>query len=148
MPRSARRLLASLLSFGFCLLLCAPASLAISPAALGGSLPDALVIDDADVFSRASRGELEVKLRSFDDQRVDARLITVRRLDYGINLNSFGQELLEMWSSPSGNPLLLMLIETSNKRSAVVANQELEAQLPSSLLKLSLIHISEPTRPY
>ena len=53
-----------------------------SPAALGESLPDAL-IDDADVFSRASRGELETKLRSFEDQRVDARLITLRRLDYG-----------------------------------------------------------------
>ena len=135
MSRSVRRLLASLLSFGICLLLWAPASLAISPAALGGSLPDALVIDDADVLSRASRGELEAKLRSFEDQRVDARLITVRRLDYGISLNSFGEDLLETWSSPSGNPLLLMLIETSNKRSAVVANQELEAQLPSSLLK-------------
>ena len=34
------------------------------------------MIDDADVFSRASRGELEAKLRSFEDQRVDARLIT------------------------------------------------------------------------
>ena len=75
MSLSARRLLASLLSFGVCLLLWAPASLAISPAALGENLPDALVIDDADVFSRASRGELETKLRSFEDQRVDARLI-------------------------------------------------------------------------
>ena len=93
------------------------------------------MIDDADVFSRASRGELEAKLRSFEDQRVDARLITLRRLDYGITLNSFGEELLETWSSPSGNPLLLMLIEASNKRSAVVANQELEAQLPPSLLR-------------
>ncbi|MDC3011084.1 TPM domain-containing protein [Synechococcus sp. AH-736-G21] len=134
MSRSARRLLACLLSFGACLLLWAPASLAIAPAALGGSLPDAQVIDEADVLSRASRGELETKLRSFDDQRVDARLITLRRLDYGISLTSFGEELLETWSSPSGNPLMLMLIETQNKRSAVVADQTLEEQLPSSLL--------------
>ena len=130
----ARRLLASLLSFGICLLLWAPPSIATSPAALGGSLPESLVIDDADVLSRASRGELESKLRSFDDQRVDARLITIRRLDYGITLNSFGEELLDIWSSPTGNPLLLMLIETQNKRSAVVADSDLKAQLPSSLL--------------
>ena len=91
------------------------------------------MIDEADVLSRASRGELESKLRSFEDQRVDARLITLRRLDYGISLNSFGEEL-ETWSSPSGNPLLLMLIETQNKRSAVVADQKLEEQLPASLL--------------
>ena len=134
MSLSARRLLASLLSFGICLFLWAPASFAIAPAALGDSLPETLVIDEADVLSRASRGELEAKLRSFDDQRVDARLITLRRLDYGITLTSFGEELLENWSSPTGNPLLLMLIETQNKRSAVVADQELEAQLPSSLL--------------
>ena len=134
MSLSARRLLASLLSFGICLFLWAPASLAIAPAAFGDSLPEALVIDEADVLSRASRGELEAKLRSFDDQRVDARLITLRRLDYGITLTSFGEELLENWSSPTGNPLLLMLIETQNKRSAVVADPELEAQLPSSLL--------------
>ena len=134
MSLSARRLLACLLSIGACLLLWAPASLAIAPSALGGSLPDALVIDEADVLSRASRGELETKLRSFDDQRVDARLITLRRLDYGISLTSFGEELLETWSSPSGNPLMLMLIETQNKRSAVVADQTLEEQLPSSLL--------------
>ena len=134
MIRSARRLLASLFSFGVCLLLWAPASLAVAPEALGATLPDTLVIDEADVLSRASRGELESKLRSFEDQRVDARLITLRRLDYGISLNSFGEELLETWSSPSGNPLLLMLIETQNKRSAVVADQKLEEQLPSSLL--------------
>ena len=124
-----------MLSFGVCLLLWAPASLAVAPEALGATLPETLVIDEADVLSRASRGELEAKLRSFEDQRVEARLITLRRLDYGISLNSFGEELLETWSSPTGNPLLLMLIETQNKRSAVVANQELEAQLPSSLLK-------------
>ena len=134
MIRSARRLLASLLSFGVCLLLWAPASLAVAPEALGATLPETLVIDEADVLSRASRGELESKLRSFEDQRVDARLITLRRLDYGISLNSFGEELLETWSSPSGNPLLLMLIETQNKRSAVVADPKLEEQLPSSLL--------------
>ena len=130
----ARRLLASLLSFGVCFLLWAPAGLAIAPSALGETLPETLVIDEADVLSRASRGELESKLRNFDDQRVEARLITLRRLDYGISLTSFGEELLETWSSPTGNPLLLMLIETQNKRPAVVADPELNAQLPSSLL--------------
>ena len=74
MSPSARRLLASLLSFGFCLLLWVPASLAIAPWGFGREASRIhLVIDDADVLSRASRGELEAKLRSFEDQRVDAR---------------------------------------------------------------------------
>lgn len=131
---SHRRLLTSLLGAALCLFLAVPASFAISPSALGSTLPDAVVIDEAEVFSRASRGELEAKLKSFSDDRVDARLITVRRLDYGFSLSAFGDELLETWNSPSGNPLLLMLIETQNKRAALIADDELQTQLPASLL--------------
>lgn len=131
---SHRRLLTSLLGAALCLFLAVPASFAISPSALGSTLPDAVVIDEAEVFSRASRGELEAKLKSFSDDRVDARLITVRRLDYGFSLSAFGEELLETWNSPSGNPLLLMLIETQNKRAALIADDELQTQLPASLL--------------
>ena len=131
---SHRRLLTSLLGAALCLFLAVPASFAISPSALGSTLPDAVVIDEAEVFSRASRGELEAKLKSFSDDRVDARLITVRRLDYGFSLSALGEELLETWNSPSGNPLLLMLIETQNKRAALIADDELQTQLPASLL--------------
>ena len=131
---SHRRLLTSLLGAALCLFLAVPASFAISPSALGSTLPDAVVIDEAEVFSRASRAELEAKLKSFSDDRVDARLITVRRLDYGFSLSAFGEELLETWNSPSGNPLLLMLIETQNKRAALIADDELQTQLPASLL--------------
>ena len=131
---SHRRLLTSLLGAALCLFLAVPACFAISPSALGSTLPDAVVIDEAEVFSRASRAELEAKLKSFSDDRVDARLITVRRLDYGFSLSAFGEELLETWNSPSGNPLLLMLIETQNKRAALIADDELQTQLPASLL--------------
>ena len=131
---SHRRLLTSLLGAALCLFLAVPASFAISPSALGSTLPDAVVIDEAEVFSRASRAELEAKLKSFSDDRVDARLITVRRLDYGFSLSAFGEELLDTWNSPSGNPLLLMLIETQNKRAALIADDELQTQLPASLL--------------
>ena len=131
---SHRRLLTSLLGAALCLFLAVPACFAISPSALGSTLPDAVVIDEAEVFSRASRAELEAKLKSFSDDRVDARLITVRRLDYGFSLSAFGDELLGTWNSPSGNPLLLMLIETQNKRAALIADDELQTQLPASLL--------------
>ena len=70
---SHRRLLTSLLGAALCLFLAVPASFAISPSALGSTLPDAVVIDEAEVFSRASRAELEAKLKSFSDDRVDAR---------------------------------------------------------------------------
>ena len=79
MSRSTRRLLAGLLSFGVCLLLWTPASFAIAPAALGGNLPDALVIDDADVLSAPAEAEWKQSC-GYEDQRVDA-VDPLRRLD-------------------------------------------------------------------
>ena len=131
---TTRRVLAGLLSALLCLLIAVPAGLAIAPSQLGSLQPDDLVLDDADVFSRASRSELEARLRNFSDERVDARLITVRRLDYGYSLDAFGNELIANWSKSSGNPLLLMLIETQNKRAALVTDPSLNDQLPQTLL--------------
>ena len=44
------------------LLVASPAAMAISPAELGSIRPEERVLDDADVFSRASRSELELSL--------------------------------------------------------------------------------------
>ena len=115
--------------------LAVPTALAISPAELGSVRPNERVLDDADVFSRASRSELDSRLDALTDDRVDARVITVRRLDYGYSLDAFGEQLLENWSSTGQEPLLLLLLEVQNKRAAIVAEESLQSQLPSSLLK-------------
>jgi len=110
--------------------------LAMSPTDLPAERPSSHVLDDADVLSRASRSELNARLEEFGSDRVDARLITLRRLDYGLSLDGFGKDLIERWSSEGQgrSPLLLMLIETQNKRAAVLADQSLQPQLPESLL--------------
>ena len=109
---------------------------AISPADFPVDRPDNQVLDDADVLSRASRSELEKRLQEFGSDRVDARLITLRRLDYGITLDGLGQDLISRWTSDAkpANPLLLLLIETQNKRAAVLADETLQPQLPQTLL--------------
>ena len=117
------------------LLVATPAAIAISPAELGSTRPDERVLDDADVFSRASRSELESKLQGLTEDRVDARVITVRRLDYGFSLDSFGEQLIDNWSGSGQEPLLLLLLETQNKRAAIVTEDSLQSQLPPSLLK-------------
>ena len=134
MPLFPRRFVAALLAISLCLFVCVPAGLAISPSELGASPPEELILDDADVFSRASRNELDSKLKGLEDQRVNARLITLRRLDYGYSLKSFGEELMASWSGKSEIPLLLILIETQNKRAALLADSALQSQLPESLL--------------
>ena len=110
MPLFPRRFVAALLAISLCLFVWVPVGLAISPSELGSSPPQELIVDEANVFSRASRNELESKLKGLEDQRVDARLITLRRLDYGYSLKSFGEELMASWSGKSEVPLLLILI--------------------------------------
>ena len=111
-------------------------ALAMSPTDLPAERPASQVLDDADVLSRASRSELNARLEEFGGDRVDARLITLRRLDYGLSLDGFGKDLIERWSSEGQgrSPLLLLLIETQNKRAAVLADQSLQSQLPETLL--------------
>ncbi|QNJ14029.1 integral membrane protein involved in the photoprotection of photosystem II [Synechococcus sp. A18-46.1] len=132
---SLRRLANVVAAIGlFIVLACPPAAQAISPVDLGASRPDERVLDDAEVFSRASRSELNARLQDLAADRVDARVVTLRRLDYGLNLDSFGEELLAQWSSEGSEPLLLLLIETQNKRASIAADPTLQSQLPETLL--------------
>ena len=117
------------------LVVAVPAAMAIAPAELGAGRPTERVIDDADVFSRASRSELESRLEALTEDRVDAHVITVRRLDYGYSLDAFGDQLVENWFSSGQEPLLLLLLETQNKRAAIVTEDSLQTQLPPALLK-------------
>jgi uncharacterized protein len=150
-PLSARlavfapTLLARLLGLTLAMLLplaaiCSPV-LALSARDLPATTPSEHVIDQADVLSRASRAELERRLERLGEQRVDARLVTVTRLDYGLSLDELGGQLLERWQDESEAdgksplPLLLLLIDSQTKTTAVVASTMLEGQLPDALLR-------------
>ncbi|MFM7314153.1 MAG: photosystem II repair protein Psb32 [Cyanobium sp.] len=112
---------------------------ALSLADLPPAPPASHVIDGADVLSRAGRAEIEKQLESLGSDRVDGRLITLNHLDYGLDLSALATQLLERWAPPppshEGQPLLLLLIDTQNKATAIVTSPELERQLPASLLR-------------
>jgi len=136
------RLLAPLL-MALLILVPAGAALAIAVKDLPEAPPSAAVLDSADVLSRATRGEIEKQLEGFRSERVDARLITLPRLDYGLSLDQLAQQLLERWSAapdavtgaPLQDPLLLVLVDTQTKSAAVVAADALQRQLPTELLR-------------
>lgn len=134
------------------LAVCSPV-LALSARDLPPTAPSAHVIDQADVLSRASRAELERRLDNLREQRVDGRLITVTRLDYGLSLDSLGGQLIRQWQEQaeldgtSPLPLLLFLIDSQTKASAVVASATLERQLPTALLRsTALTTMAQPLR--
>jgi uncharacterized protein len=127
------------------LLLLAPGAVqAVSLRDLPSTAPTSLVLDTADVLSRATRLDLEKQLQAFQADHIEARLITVGRLDYGLSLEGLGEELLAAWSpassqdssvSRAGDALLLLLIDSQNKAAAVVASPSLEGQLTPELLR-------------
>ena len=115
----------------------APAALATGPQDFPVAPPAAHVLDTADLLSRAAASDLEKRLEELDQQQVQARLVTLRRLDYGLPLEDLGQQLLERWKAqdPEGSTdQLLLLIESQNNSGAVVASPDLADTLPRSLL--------------
>ena len=112
--------------------------MAVSAQDFPSAPPEESVVDSADVLSRASRNEITARLQELDQFHVDARLVTVRRLDYGLSLPAFGEELLGRWETETrqtDRPLLIFLEESQSKQAAVVASPELLEQLPESLLR-------------
>ncbi len=91
------------------------------------------VSDGADVLSRAAIAELQRRLEVFSDARVDARVITLRRLDYGLSLQELADQLLERWQSED-NADLLVLIETGTNSVSIQASSEVRSLLPEELL--------------
>jgi uncharacterized protein len=103
-------------------------------------LPGNAVLDTADLLSRAASAELDKRLLDLAQDHVDARLVTLRRLDYGLSLDGLGQQLVERWSGADpDSALLLLLIESQNNSAAVVASPDLLDQLPEALLSSTAI---------
>jgi uncharacterized protein len=125
------------------LVLCAPegAAWALAVGDLPPEPPATHVLDTADVLSRAGNAEIERLMDTFSSDRVDARLVTVGRLDYGLSLDQLGQDLVDRWgtsrqgSNASASPLLLLLIDTTTRAASIVAAPGLERQLPTDLLR-------------
>ena len=139
-----------LIAASLCFFLAVPAGFALSPQDLPAQPPDKAVLDSADVLSRAGKNEIETRLNQLESSKVDARVITVRKLDYGLSLTGFGEELVERWSNnvnTSERPLILFLEETQNKQAAIVVSAELSEQLPDALLRSTArTTMSQPMR--
>jgi uncharacterized protein len=139
-----------LIAASLCFFLAVPAGFALSPQDLPAQPPDKAVLDSADVLSRAGKNEIETRLNQLESSKVDARVITLRKLDYGLSLTGFGEELVERWTNndnASDRPLILFLEETQNKQAAVVISAELSDQLPDALLSSTArTTMSQPMR--
>ena len=101
------------------------------------AVPQQHLIDPAELFSRATAVELERRLKELQADHIEARLVTVQRLDYGLDLEALGQQLLDRWATASSDDSaqLILLIDSQTNMAAVVASDTLLDQLPESLLR-------------
>lgn len=131
-----------------CLLLVAAPAWALSAAGLPAELPQELVLDRSQVLSRAASGEVSRSLQELDQLGIEARLITLPRLDYGLGLEQLGKQLLDAWQGESPDrPLLLLLIDTQTNGAAVVAGTDLSDQLgPDVLRSTARVTLGQPLR--
>lgn len=134
-PAPIRRWLQACLLAVVLLLPIAPAT-AISATAFSDTIPQERVLDQAGVLSRAASADVTRELESLSAERVDAHLITLKQLDYGLTLNQLGEDLLQRWQPGSeGTGQLLFLIDAQTNTAAVVASPSLAGQLSANLLR-------------
>ena len=113
---------------------------ALSAANFPQQAPASHVLDEGHVLPRASAQEIERELQAFGNERVDAKVITVPKLDYGVSLEQLGKDLLARWT-PAGETettapsRLLLLIDAQTRSTAIVASQGLTGRLPAELLE-------------
>jgi uncharacterized protein len=113
----------------------APA-LAVSASAFGDISPQGRVLDQAGVLSRAASADVTRQLEALAAEQVDAHLITLKQLDYGLSLSQLGQDLLDLWQpSAEGKGQLLFLIDAQTNAAVVVTSPSLSGQLSSNLLR-------------
>lgn len=91
------------------------------------------MLDGADVLSRATNGELSKRFAQLEQEHINANLVTLRRLDYGLDLDGFAEELMQRWQGADDGSLL-MVIETSSNSASIQADQRVQKLLPQSLL--------------
>ena len=118
-------------------LLPAQGALAMGVQEFPASPPLNRVLDTADLLSRASITDLDRRLAALEDDHIQARLVTLRRLDYGLDLGDLGHQLLDRWQgdgTTTADGQLLFLIEAQNNTASVVVSNDLLDQLPVSML--------------
>lgn len=129
------RLLLMALVIGLLLATAAPVW-ALSAQSYPSAPPSERLLDASGLFSRAAAAEVEQALEALSKDDVDAHMVTVERLDYGLSLGQLGNQLLDRWAESGGNARqLLFLYDLQTKSAEVVASAPLADTLGTPLLR-------------
>ena len=94
------------------------------------------IVDDADILSRLSEGQLSNRLKSLKaDFGDEVHLVTFRRLDYGETIESFTDELFKTWfpSPEEQQNQVIIALDISTNTVAIQAGEETRKRLPDEI---------------
>jgi uncharacterized protein len=112
------------------------AAFALAAADLPDQAPSTRVLDRAGVLSRAANADIEKALSALEADHLEASLITIDRLDYGLSLDELGQQVLQKWRQATPEQArLLLLLDTQTRAATIVADPSVERQLTPDLLR-------------
>lgn len=145
-PCAIRSLVTVLWSLLIVLAPAAPA-LALNVGDLPQQPPASHVLDQAQLLSRASAGDISRSLDEWRQLDVEGTWVSVPRLDYDLSLAQLGQQLLERWQSSGSDQELILLIDGQTSGTVIVASPALQQRLSTDLLKsTSRTTMAQPLR--
>ena len=109
-------------------------ALALSVNALPQQAPADHVLDEAKLLSRSAAADIGRALDGLAGQGVSATWVSVPRLDYGVSLPQFADQLLERWQGAE-EPALLLVVDGQTSGTAIVASTQLQQRLSPDLLR-------------
>jgi uncharacterized protein len=99
---------------------------------------DTWVVDQGEVISRSNEGQISNALKDLAKQTGnEARIVTVRKLDYGETPESFAKQLFEKWfptAAEQANQSLLV-IDTLTNNTALISGEQNKTLLTDSIAK-------------
>lgn len=104
------------------------------PAVRAGAAP--WVVDSADVLSRSTEASLNRQLSQLAEETgSEVRLVAVRRLDYGMTIDSFADQLFATWfPTPAAQARqVLLVLDTLTNSSAIRQGSEVPAALTAAI---------------
>lgn len=113
----------------------APAAFASEFDILGSDKPAQYYVDDANVLSKATRGELTQKLKQLQfDTGYRLEVVTVRKLEFETDSFTFADKVRAGWYGEDGKREGVMVVVTAAKEGAIVGSKSFVEAVTDDLI--------------
>jgi uncharacterized protein len=113
-----------------------PAASAIGIYEMPETAPEGHILDLADVLSRITEGQINSQLDQLvKEQNQEVTIVTVRRLDYEVTIDSFAQDLFKRWYPDAASQAnkTILAIDTLTDNTGIVQGEKSQASMSAEI---------------